>query len=59
MADLQGIRRNITDMALVCTEKQFADNKASKCPIQLKRIPEGISKAVLEVNQVDYLIEEK
>lgn len=25
MADLQGIRRNITEMALVCTEKQFAD----------------------------------
>lgn len=25
MADLQGIRRTITEMALVCTEKQFAD----------------------------------
>ncbi len=25
MADLQGVKRNITDMAIVCTEKQFAD----------------------------------
>lgn len=25
MAELQGIRRNITEMAVVCTEKQFAD----------------------------------
>ena len=25
MADLQGIRKNITEMALVCTEKQFAN----------------------------------
>jgi hypothetical protein len=47
------------DFVVVADYKQFADNKASKCPIQLKRIPEGISKAVLEVNQVDYLIEEK
>lgn len=25
MADLQGVKRKITDMAIVCTEKQFAD----------------------------------
>ena len=25
MADLQGVKRNITEMAMVCTEKQFAD----------------------------------
>lgn len=25
MADLQGVKRTITEMALVCTEKQFAD----------------------------------
>ena len=27
MADLQGIRCNITDMAFVCTEKQLANLK--------------------------------
>ena len=29
MADLQGVKRVITEMALVCTEKQFADLCAS------------------------------
>lgn len=46
MADLQGIRRNITDMALVCTEKQFADLYAKDPSLQDKEYVR------LEVNQI-------
>lgn len=46
MADLQGIRRNITDMALVCTEKQFADLYATDQSFQDKEYVR------LEVNQI-------
>ena len=46
MADLQGIRRNITDMALVCTEKQFADLYASDPSLQDKEYVR------LDVNQI-------
>jgi len=49
---------NANDFYVVADYKQFSDSKSAKCPIMLKRIPEGISKATLEVKQVDYLIEE-
>lgn len=47
------------DFEVVADYEQFTDNRTAKCPIKIKRIPEGISKATLEVNQVDYLIEER
>lgn len=46
MADLQGIRRNITEMALVCTEKQFADLYATDPSLQDKEYVR------LDVNQI-------
>lgn len=36
MADLQGTRRNITEMAIVCTEKQFAKLYASDASFETK-----------------------
>ncbi len=33
--------------------------KPEKCTIQLKQIPQGISRAILDIKQVDYLIEEE
>lgn len=47
------------DFYVVADYKQFVDSKSTKCHITLKSIPEGISKATLEVKQVDYLIEEQ
>ena len=46
MADLQGVRRNITDMAVVCTEKQFADLYAADLSMQTKEYVR------LDVNQI-------
>ncbi len=46
MANLQGIRRNITDVAMVCTEKQFADLYATDPSFQDKEYVR------LEVNQI-------
>lgn len=47
------------DFQVIADYTQFADSKSAKCPIMLKSIPAGISKATLEVKQVDYLIEEQ
>jgi len=46
MADLQGIKRNITEVALVCTEKQFADLYASDVSVQDKEYLR------LDINQI-------
>ena len=46
MADLQGVRRNITEMAVVCTEKQFADLYATDPSMQTKEYVR------LDVNQI-------
>lgn len=46
MADLQGIKRNIIDMALVCTENQFADLYVTDTSLQDKEYVR------LEVNQI-------
>jgi YbbR domain-containing protein len=47
------------DILVVADYEQFKDNTSDKCPIQIKQLPEGVSKASLSVNQVDYLIEEQ
>lgn len=46
MADLQGVKRSITDMAIVCTEKQFADLCANDSDMLTKEYVR------LDVNQV-------
>lgn len=46
MADLQGVRRNITEMAVVCTEKQFADLYATDPSMLAKEYVR------LDVNQI-------
>ena len=46
MADLQGVRRNITEMAVVCTEKQFAELYAADLSMQTKEYVR------LDVNQI-------
>ena len=48
-----------SDIRVVADYEQFKDNTSEKCPIRLEHIPEGVSRASLLVNQVDYLIEEK
>ena len=46
MADLQGVRRTITEMAVVCTEKQFADLYAATPSMQ------DVEYVRLDVNQI-------
>lgn len=46
MAELQGVKRKITEMAVVCTEKQFADLYASDSSLQDKEYLR------LDVNQI-------
>lgn len=48
-----------SDICVVADYEQFKDNTSDKCPIRLDKLPEGITRATLQVNQVDYLIEEK
>lgn len=48
-----------SDIIVVADYEQFKDNTSDKCPIQLKQLPEGVRRATLDVNYVDYLIEER
>lgn len=43
---------------VVADYKEIMANPSEKCNIYLKGYPDGITRATLEVNQVDYLIEE-
>ena len=38
--------------------KEIRQKRSEKCNIYLKTVPQGISRAMLDANQVDYLIEE-
>lgn len=44
---------------VVADYKEIATKPSEKCNIYLKTVPHGISRATLEVKQVDYLIEEE
>lgn len=46
------------DFTVVVDYNEIARQPSDKCYIYLKDIPKGISRATLETNQVDYLIEE-
>lgn len=47
------------DFTVVVDYKDIANNPSDKCTLYLKNVPQGISRASLDVKQVDYLIEEE
>ena len=49
---------SVKDFRVVADYTELIQNPSSKCTITLVATPEGISNPVLEMNQVDYLIEE-
>ena len=48
-----------SDILVVADYEQFKDEASDKCTLQVKKVPEGVSRATLNVKQVDYLIEEQ
>lgn len=48
-----------SDILVVADYEQFKDESSDKCPLQIKCVPDGVSRATLDIKQVDYLIEEK
>lgn len=53
------VYRNLkpTDFTVVVDYNEIIDHPTEKCRIYLKNVPRGISRARLEINAVDYLIE--
>lgn len=49
---------SIADFDVVADYNEIINNPSPKCRIFLRRVPNGISKAKLDVQEVDYLIEE-
>ena len=47
------------DFTVVADYNDLANNPSEKCRIYLKDSPSGISRARLEISNVDYLIEEE
>ena len=47
------------DFTVIADYKEISRNPSEKCRIYLKTTPQGISRATLEIDQVDYLIEEE
>lgn len=54
------VYRNLkpTDFTVIADYKEIMSHPTEKCHIYLKNVPRGISRARLEINMVDYLIEE-
>ena len=54
------VYRNLkpTDFTVIADYKEIMSHPTEKCHIYLKNVPRGISRARLETNMVDYLIEE-
>ena len=48
-----------SDILVVADYEQFKDETSDKCTLQVKKVPESVSRATLNVKQVDYLIEEQ
>lgn len=46
------------DFKVVADYDEIADGKKEKCTVLLRLVPHGVSRATLNVQQVDYLIEE-
>lgn len=53
------VYRNLkpTDFTVIADYNEIMDHPTEKCRIYLKNVPRGISRARLEINSVDYLIE--
>lgn len=47
------------DFTVITDYREISRNPSEKCKIYLKKTPQGISRAKLEIDQVDYLIEEE
>lgn len=47
------------DFTVIADYKEISKKPSEKCNIYLKKAPQGINRATLEINQVDYLIEEQ
>lgn len=47
------------DFTVVVDYKDIMEHPSDKCTLYLKSVPQGISRAALEIKQVDYLIEEE
>lgn len=46
------------DFTVVADYKDIASHPSDKCTLHIKKVPQGISRATLDIKQVDYLIEE-
>jgi len=57
MKNIQNL--SVSDFLVVADYEEFSRQSSPKCNIYLRRLPEGISRAKLNVQQVDYLIEER
>lgn len=47
------------DFTVVADYREISQNPSERCNIYLRRVPQGISRATLDIKQVDYLIEEE
>ena len=47
------------DFVVVADYHEIAESHKEKCNLYLREVPRGVSRAVLETKQVDYLIEEE
>lgn len=47
------------DFTVVADYKDIASHPSDKCTLHIKKVPQGISRATLDIRQVDYLIEEE
>ncbi len=47
------------DFTVVADYKDIASQPSDKCTLHIKKVPQGISRATLDIKQVDYLIEEE
>ena len=46
------------DFVVVADFNDIANGNTNKCMLQLISVPEGVSRARLSINEVDYVIEE-
>ena len=49
----------VEDFTVVADYKEISANPSEKCRIYLKKYPQGISRVHLNIDEVDYLIEEQ
>lgn len=47
------------DFTVVADYEDIASHPSDKCTLHIKKVPQGISRATLDIKQVDYLIEEE